>query len=98
MAYGRPRIILVISTRWSHAAPPPHLPSLGPQQCGFATIEDVEGDHLTDRMESFFLSETLKYLYLLFDPASPFHNGYVFTTEGSVITPHLLSHSSTRGN
>jgi hypothetical protein len=42
---------------------------------------------LQDRMESFFLSETLKYLYLLFDPHDDIyeHGRYVFTTEA-----HLL--------
>ena len=33
-------------------------------------------------MESFFLSETLKYLYLIFDDDNFIHKGhYVFTTE-----------------
>ena len=38
---------------------------------------------LEDKMESFFLSETLKYLYLLFDPDDETyaHGKYVFTTE-----------------
>lgn len=35
--------------------------------CGFASIGDVQTGRLEDRMESFMLSETLKYLYLLFD-------------------------------
>jgi ER degradation enhancer, mannosidase alpha-like 1 len=35
--------------------------------CGFASLRSVGGRDLDDRMESFFLSETLKYLYLLFD-------------------------------
>jgi mannosidase alpha-like ER degradation enhancer 1 len=35
--------------------------------CGFASIGDVNTGRLEDRMESFMLSETLKYLYLLFD-------------------------------
>lgn len=35
--------------------------------CGFASIGDVRTGRLEDRMESFLLSETLKYLYLLFD-------------------------------
>ena len=35
--------------------------------CGFATLGDVRTGHVEDRMESFMLSETLKYLYLLFD-------------------------------
>lgn len=39
-------------------------------------------------MESFFLSETCKYLYLLFDEDNPLHksdNKYIFTTEGHVV-------------
>lgn len=33
--------------------------------CGYATIHDVRDKSLEDRMESFFLSETAKYLYLV---------------------------------
>lgn len=33
--------------------------------CGFATVHNVEEKNLEDRMESFFLSETCKYLYLV---------------------------------
>jgi hypothetical protein len=40
---------------------------VGRVQCGFASIADVETHRLDDRMDSFFLSETLKYLFLLFD-------------------------------
>lgn len=35
--------------------------------CGYATVKDSKKHSLDDRMESFFLSETLKYLYLMFD-------------------------------
>lgn len=43
-------------------------------ECGYATIKKV-GDHtLEDRMESFFLAETTKYLYLLFTPDHFIHN------------------------
>jgi mannosidase alpha-like ER degradation enhancer 1 len=35
--------------------------------CGFASLKNVLTKQLDDRMESFFLSETMKYLYLLFD-------------------------------
>lgn len=35
--------------------------------CGFASLHNVQTGRLEDRMESFMLSETLKYLYLLFD-------------------------------
>ena len=34
--------------------------------CGYATVSNVVTHQLEDRMESFFLSETTKYLYLLF--------------------------------
>jgi len=35
--------------------------------CGYATVRDVNNLSLEDRMESFFLAETTKYLFLLFD-------------------------------
>jgi hypothetical protein len=51
--------------------------------CGYAVVENVSTHALGDRMESFFLSETLKYLYLIFDDTNFIHDGnYVFTTEG----------------
>lgn len=34
-------------------------------ECGFATVHNVLDGSLEDRMESFFLSETMKYLYLV---------------------------------
>uniref|UniRef100_A0A915PQ53 alpha-1,2-Mannosidase n=1 Tax=Setaria digitata TaxID=48799 RepID=A0A915PQ53_9BILA len=37
-------------------------------RCGYATVVNAEHHSVEDRMESFFLSETTKYLYLLFDP------------------------------
>lgn len=37
-------------------------------ECGYATIKDVKDHRKQDTMESFFLAETTKYLYLLFDP------------------------------
>ncbi|KAK7207341.1 glycoside hydrolase, partial [Myxozyma melibiosi] len=52
--------------------------------CGYASIHNVQTGELDDRMESFFLSETLKYLYLLFDVDNPLnHDGsnFVFSTE-----------------
>ncbi|KXJ76399.1 hypothetical protein RP20_CCG009132 [Aedes albopictus] len=42
--------------------------------CGYATIKNVRDHHKEDRMESFFLAETTKYLYLLFDPDNFIHN------------------------
>jgi len=56
-------------------------------ECGYATIHDVDDKSLEDRQESFFLSETCKYLYLLFDldnPVNRLSEKYLFTTEGHV--------------
>eukprot|EP00041_Stephanoeca_diplocostata_P028006 m.782188 g.782188 ORF g.782188 m.782188 type:complete len:983 (-) comp23289_c0_seq8:5021-7969(-) len=51
--------------------------------CGYAIVRNVSTHELADRMESFYLSETLKYMYLLFDTANPLHHGeFVFSTEG----------------
>lgn len=53
--------------------------------CGFAGIQNVVTGELTDRMESFFLGETTKYLYLLYDDDHPLNSmdaAFVFTTEG----------------
>jgi len=53
--------------------------------CGFATVHNVLDKSLEDRMESFFLSETCKYLYLLFDAQNPANLNYdrlLFSTEG----------------
>lgn len=41
---------------------------------GYATVHDVTNMSLEDRMESFFLSETCKYLFLLFDENNLFPN------------------------
>uniref|UniRef100_A0A131XSZ1 alpha-1,2-Mannosidase n=1 Tax=Ixodes ricinus TaxID=34613 RepID=A0A131XSZ1_IXORI len=43
-------------------------------ECGYATIRKVQDHELEDRMESFFLAETTKYLYLLFSPDHFIHN------------------------
>ncbi|EPS58695.1 hypothetical protein M569_16118, partial [Genlisea aurea] len=49
---------------------------------GFASIRDVVTMELEDHQHSFFLSETCKYLYLLFDDSALADRNYVFTTEG----------------
>ncbi|GMF37668.1 unnamed protein product [Phytophthora fragariaefolia] len=50
--------------------------------CGYASIADVESKKQEDYMPSFFLSETCKYLYLLFNITHFFRQGnYVMTTE-----------------
>ena len=45
---------------------------LSHDRCGYATIHDVQSKDLEDRMESFFLSETCKYLYLVSHDESGF--------------------------
>lgn len=53
-------------------------------ECGYAGTQDVRTGSLTDRMESFFLSETVKYLYLLFDVDNPLNKetgNFVWSTE-----------------
>lgn len=55
--------------------------------CGFATLHDVDEKSQEDRMESFFLSETMKYLYLLFDFENPVNqeaSKWIFSTEGHI--------------
>lgn len=64
-------------------------------ECGWSGLQDVRTGEKSDRMESFFLGETAKYLYLLFDPEHPLNSldaAYVFTTEGH---PLLLPREST---
>ncbi|KAK4441954.1 ER degradation-enhancing alpha-mannosidase-like protein 1 [Podospora aff. communis PSN243] len=53
--------------------------------CGWAGLQNVLDGEKSDRMESFFLGETAKYMYLLFDDEHPLNKldaAYVFTTEG----------------
>ena len=54
-------------------------------KCGFSGLQDVKTGEQSDRMESFFLGETTKYLFLLFSPDHPLNKldaPFVFTTEG----------------
>ncbi|KAF1936030.1 hypothetical protein EJ02DRAFT_459857 [Clathrospora elynae] len=66
-------------------------------KCGWAGLQDVRTGELSDRMESFFLGETAKYLFLLFDPSHPLNTWdapFVFTTEGHpLIIPKRLRHA-----
>lgn len=65
-------------------------------KCGWAGIQDVRSGERSDRMESFFLGETIKYLLLIFDPDHPLNKldaPFVFTTEGH---PLILPRRSRR--
>lgn len=60
-------------------------------EIAYASLVDVE-DHTKgaqDRMESFFLSETLKYLYLLQDPDTDMNvlDKYIMNTEAHPLRP-----------
>lgn len=58
-------------------------------RCGWASIQNVLTGEKTDRMESFFLGETAKYLFLLFEPTHPLNHldePFVFSTEGHPLT------------
>ena len=65
--------------------------------CGFAGIKDVRKKTHEDRMDSFFLAEMFKYLYLIFaenedltiDPEK-----YVFTTEAHLLPLSLSTFSN----
>jgi len=63
-------------------------------KCGWADLGDVTTGEQRDRMESFFLGETAKYLYLLFTadhPLNQLDKPVVFTTEGHpLIIPDRL--------
>jgi mannosidase alpha-like ER degradation enhancer 2 len=65
--------------------------------CGFASVKDVtDHDQLEDRQESFFLAETLKYLFLLFDEDNPLYNSepFLFNTEGHLIPIRAIFRNS----
>ncbi|PLN77719.1 seven-hairpin glycosidase, partial [Aspergillus taichungensis] len=53
-------------------------------KCGLAGIHDVRDGELSDRMESFFIGETAKYMFLMYDPEHPLNHmdqPFVFSTE-----------------
>mmetsp|Transcript_5694 Transcript_5694/g.21489 ORF Transcript_5694/g.21489 Transcript_5694/m.21489 type:complete len:631 (-) Transcript_5694:2596-4488(-) len=55
-------------------------------KCGYANIKDVSSMQLEDKMESFFIAETLKYLYLLFDEGNVVNQiPHTFNTEAHII-------------
>ena len=73
-------------------------------RCGWSGIQDVRTGERNDRMESFFLGETAKYLFLLFDPSHPLNHldaPFVFSTEGHPLIiprpPMRLKQGSRRG-
>lgn len=69
-------------------------------KCGWAGLQDVRNGDLSDRMESFFLGETTKYLFLLFDEdhlLNKLDAPFVFSTEGHpLILPRRTNEGSSR--
>ncbi|XP_024938661.1 ER degradation-enhancing alpha-mannosidase-like protein 3 isoform X2 [Cephus cinctus] len=62
--------------------------------CGYAAVSDVRTNKHDDTMDSFVLSETFKYLYLLFADSSDLVldlDEFVFTTEGHLLPLTLAS-------
>lgn len=60
--------------------------------CGYAAFGDVRNKRLEDRMDSFVLSETFKYLFLLFSNKSELVidlDKFIFTTEGHFLPLNL---------
>uniref|UniRef100_A0A8C8I9K0 alpha-1,2-Mannosidase n=1 Tax=Oncorhynchus tshawytscha TaxID=74940 RepID=A0A8C8I9K0_ONCTS len=70
--------------------------------CGFAAVQDVRTGTHEDRMDSFFLAEMFKYLYLLFSEKNQLHfdiDDYIFTTEAHLLPVSLsTSQPPCRGN
>ena len=66
---------------------------------GYAAMRDVRLKTTEDHQPSFFLAETVKYLYLLFDDPGGFLSGArdaVFTTEGHPLPVFLASDAPSR--
>eukprot|EP00123_Amoebidium_parasiticum_P015995 comp23235_c0_seq2/m.37917 comp23235_c0_seq2/g.37917 ORF comp23235_c0_seq2/g.37917 comp23235_c0_seq2/m.37917 type:complete len:562 (-) comp23235_c0_seq2:65-1750(-) len=67
-------------------------------QCGYTALSNLHDGTKEDRLDSFFLAETIKYLYLLFeDPKNIRLNmdDYVFTTEAHLL-PISVSQQPTK--
>ncbi|KAJ5201551.1 uncharacterized protein N7498_006214 [Penicillium cinerascens] len=69
-------------------------------KCGWAGLRDVQTGEMIDRMESFFLGETAKYMFLLFTPEHPLNKidaPWVFSTEGHpLIIPKKTTSAQSR--
>ncbi|CUS24927.1 LAQU0S22e00276g1_1 [Lachancea quebecensis] len=79
------------------------LKALYKTPCGFAGLQNVVSGERQDRMETFVLSETLKYLYLIFDTHNELHSdssNTVFSTEAHPLwlrASDLAAYKSCRG-
>ena len=67
--------------------------------CGYAAVKDITVMQVEDDMPSYFLSETCKYLYLLFDENNAFHQrNYIFSTEAHPFDTMQLSEVCSSNN
>jgi len=69
--------------------------------CGYAAVNDIRTGKHEDRMDSFLLSETIKYLYLLFseDEDLPLNiDDFIFTTEAHLLPLSLGKLSNHTGS
>uniref|UniRef100_A0A8C5MFU3 alpha-1,2-Mannosidase n=1 Tax=Leptobrachium leishanense TaxID=445787 RepID=A0A8C5MFU3_9ANUR len=67
--------------------------------CGFAAVKDVRTGSHEDRMDSFFLAEMFKYLYLLFSEREDLIfdiEDYIFTTEAHLLPLWLSTANQTK--
>ncbi|XP_077134902.1 ER degradation-enhancing alpha-mannosidase-like protein 3 isoform X3 [Ranitomeya variabilis] len=67
--------------------------------CGFAAVKDVRTGSHEDRMDSFFLAEMFKYLYLLFSEREDLSfdiEDYIFTTEAHLLPLWLSTSNQTQ--
>jgi mannosidase alpha-like ER degradation enhancer 3 len=65
-------------------------------ECGFAAVKDVRTGSHEDRMDSFVLAETLKYLYLLFASKEDIDldlDEFIFTTEAHLLPLSLSNYN-----
>ncbi|KAL4991751.1 seven-hairpin glycosidase [Aspergillus falconensis] len=70
-------------------------------KCGWAGLQDVRNGELSDRMESFFLGETAKYMFLLYHPEHPLNHldqPFVFTTEAHPLVVPKGTYSTQRSS
>ncbi|KAL4994418.1 seven-hairpin glycosidase [Aspergillus recurvatus] len=70
-------------------------------KCGWAGLQDVRNGELSDRMESFFLGETAKYMFLLYHPEHPLNHldqPFVFTTEAHPLVVPKSTYSRQRSS
>lgn len=75
---------------WLHAAKLAldSIDAYSATDCGYASVLNAATHALDDEMPSFFLAETTKYLYLIFDDDNFVHaEDYVFSTEAHPFSP-----------